>query len=74
MSTITQDRAQVRSDLFKFAMRCLEALGASQTEQANAMVPMLAKAFEIEAKLSDSEVRQALKDGPGDELLKELGL
>ena len=74
MNTITQDRAHLRADLFKFSMQYLESLGASQSQQANAMSPILAKAFEVEAKLSDEQVRQALKDGPGDELLKELGL
>ena len=74
MNTITKDRAKLKADLFKFSMQYLESLGASQAKQMNAMSPMLTKAFEIVAKLSDDEVRQSLKEGPGDQLLKELKL
>lgn len=72
--TIKQQRAQIRADLFSWSMKVLENLGASKDQQAGLMVKMLAKAYEIESKLSDEQVLEAIKNGPGDELLKEFNI
>ena len=74
MKTISQNRAQLRADLLKFSFQVMDSIGISKTKQAAAMGAMLAKAFEIESKLDDEQVRQALVDGPGTALLKELNL
>ena len=74
MKTISQNRAQLRADLFRFSFQVMDSIGISKTKQADAMGAMLAKAFESESKLDDEQVRQALLEGPGTDLLKELGL